>query len=172
MLYALSFVLVHLLHWTVATKRPAMTALALATRLRDITRSVTRDDGLDGFVDEVAHPSAHRRWPASSAMWRPWCPWCCWPRAWGTGCGAARPSAPPRRTTCCICSTCLGPTLLFAAFTGVLLFVSSLIAGWVENWFVFQRLDSAIAWNPRIVAVLGQARAQRQPPGGGPISRA
>jgi site-specific recombinase len=55
----------------------------------------------------------------------------------------------------------LGPTLLFAAFTGVLLFVSSLIAGWVENWFVFQRLDSAIAWSPRIVAVLGQARAQR-----------
>ena len=105
MLYALSFVLVHLLHWTVATKQPAMTAPALATRLRDITRSVTRDDGLDGFVDEVGTSSA-RRWPASSAMWRPWCPWCCWPRAWGTGCGAARPSAPPRRTTCCIRSTC------------------------------------------------------------------
>jgi hypothetical protein len=30
----------------------------------------------------------------------------------------------------------LGPTPLFAAFTGVLLFASSLIAGWVENWFV------------------------------------
>ena len=25
-----------------------------------------------------------------------------------------------------------------------------LIAGWVENWFVFHRLDIAIAWNPRI----------------------
>ena len=43
----------------------------------------------------------------------------------------------------------------------MLLFVSSLIAGWAENWFVFQRLDSAIAWNPRIVARLGAARAQR-----------
>ncbi|PTT75806.1 recombinase, partial [Pelomonas sp. HMWF004] len=38
---------------------------------------------------------------------------------------------------------------------------SSLIAGWVENWFVFYRLDSAIAWNPRLVATVGQARAQR-----------
>ncbi|MDL2337452.1 MAG: recombinase, partial [Pseudomonadota bacterium] len=57
--------------------------------------------------------------------------------------------------------TLLGPTALFAAFTGVLLFASSLIAGWVENWFVWHRLDSAIAWNPRIVARLGAARAQR-----------
>jgi site-specific recombinase len=57
--------------------------------------------------------------------------------------------------------TLLGPSALFAAFTGVLLFVSSLIAGWAENWFVFHRLDSAIAWNPRIVARLGAARAQR-----------
>ncbi|MEP7057978.1 MAG: recombinase, partial [Caldimonas sp.] len=57
--------------------------------------------------------------------------------------------------------TLLGPTALFAAFTGVLLFASSLIAGWVENWFVLHRLDSAIAWNPRIIERLGQARAQR-----------
>jgi site-specific recombinase len=57
--------------------------------------------------------------------------------------------------------TLLGPTALFAAFTGVLLFASSLVAGWAENWFVLHRLDSAIAWNPRIVARLGAARAQR-----------
>ena len=43
----------------------------------------------------------------------------------------------------------------------MLLFASSLIAGWAENWFVWHRLDSAIAWNPRIVAHLGAARAAR-----------
>ena len=57
--------------------------------------------------------------------------------------------------------TLLGPSALFAAFTGVLLFASSIIGGWVENWFVWHRLDSAIAWNPRIVARLGAARARR-----------
>jgi site-specific recombinase len=57
--------------------------------------------------------------------------------------------------------TLLGPTLAYAAFTGVLLFAASLIAGWFENWFVWHRLDSAIAWNPRFVAVLGSERAQR-----------
>jgi site-specific recombinase len=54
-----------------------------------------------------------------------------------------------------------GATPLYAAFTGILLFAASLIAGWVENWFVFHKLDSAIAWNPRIRDRLGPARAQR-----------
>jgi site-specific recombinase len=57
--------------------------------------------------------------------------------------------------------TLLGPTALYAALTGVLLFASSLIAGWAENWFVWHRLDSAIAWNPRSIALLGAARARR-----------
>jgi site-specific recombinase len=42
-----------------------------------------------------------------------------------------------------------------------LLFASSIIAGWVENWFVLHRLDSALRYNPRITGVLGQARAHR-----------
>jgi site-specific recombinase len=57
--------------------------------------------------------------------------------------------------------TLLGPTAAYAAFTGVLLFAASLIAGWFENWFVWHRLDSAIAWNPSFVAVLGKERAKR-----------
>jgi site-specific recombinase len=55
----------------------------------------------------------------------------------------------------------LGATALYAAFTGVLLFASSIIAGWVENWFVLHQLDSAVAWNPRFTRVLGPQRAQR-----------
>jgi site-specific recombinase len=57
--------------------------------------------------------------------------------------------------------TLFGPTLFYAAITGVLLFASSLIAGWIENGFVLHRLDSAIAWNPRSVRLLGSSRAQR-----------
>ena len=57
--------------------------------------------------------------------------------------------------------TLLGPTLLWAAFTGLILFSSSLVAGWFENWFVLHRLDSAIAHNPRFTHVLGTERAAR-----------
>jgi site-specific recombinase len=55
----------------------------------------------------------------------------------------------------------LGPTLLFAAVTGLLLFASSIVAGWVENWFVLHKLDSAIAYNPTITRRLGQRLALR-----------
>jgi site-specific recombinase len=57
--------------------------------------------------------------------------------------------------------TLLGPTLLWAAFTGVILFAASMIAGWTENWFVLHRLGSAMRHNPRITAVLGNERAAR-----------
>jgi site-specific recombinase len=57
--------------------------------------------------------------------------------------------------------TLLGPTLLWAAFTGGILFAASMIAGWTENWFVLHRLDSAMRHNPRITALPGQARAAR-----------
>ena len=50
--YALSFVLVHLLHWTVATKQPAMTAPSMAARLEGVSAS---DEAVEAFVDEVAH---------------------------------------------------------------------------------------------------------------------
>ncbi|MEO3689987.1 site-specific recombinase [Roseateles paludis] len=156
MLYALSFVLVHLLHWTVATKQPAMTAPALATRLRGLPR----DEGLDGFVDEVAH--LFRSQVAGivgnvAAV----VPLVLLAQGLGQWLWGSTPISAAQAHYVLHSLDLLGPTLLFAAFTGVLLFVSSLIAGWVENWFVFQRLDSAIAWSPRIVAVLGQARAQR-----------
>ena len=49
--YAVVFVLIQLLHWTVATKQPAVTAPAMAARLKDMGRP----NAVDGFVDEVAH---------------------------------------------------------------------------------------------------------------------
>ena len=42
----------------------------------------------------------------------------------------------------------LGPSAFFAAFTGVLLWFSSVLAGWVDNWFHYRRLGPAIAGAP------------------------
>ena len=156
--YALSFLIVMLLHWTVATKQPAMTAPALAATLPS-GRSST-DEEIETFVDRVAQliRSQVAGIAGNLAL--------CAPLvllaqglAWGL---LGRPLIGAQEAEHVLHGiTLLGPTALFAAFTGVLLFASSLIAGWAENWFVFHRLDSAIAWNPRIVATLGAARAQR-----------
>ncbi len=154
--YALSFVLIHLLHWTVATKQPAMTAPAMAHKLRHIGNT----EGLEGFVDEVTH-LLRSQFAGIAGNLLAVIPVVLAVQllAWLL---AGAPAVGPKDATYVLHSLQLaGPSVFFAAFTGVLLFLASLIAGWVENWFVFYRLDSAIAWNPRLIARLGAARAQR-----------
>ena len=154
--YALSFVLIMLLHGTVATKQPAMTAPAMAQRLGDLKS----DAAVEAFVDDVVHllRSQAAGIFGNLALCAPLvlaAQWLAW-RLLGRPLVGAEEAEHVLHTL-----TLLGPTAFYAAFTGVLLFASSLIAGWAENWFVFHRLDSAIAWNPTIVARLGPARAQR-----------
>ncbi len=154
--YAVSFVLVHLAHWTIATKQPAMTAPALAEKLGDMSR----DETVEGFVDEVANMIRSQSaaifgnlviaGPLTLAAQL------AWTAAFG------HPIVDAERAHHAMGAlTLLGPTAFYAAITGVLLFASSVIAGWVENWFVWHRLDSAIEWNPRFVTRLGAARARR-----------
>jgi site-specific recombinase len=156
--YAASFVIVMLLHWTVATKQPAMTAPALAASLPPTGEGSEAE--IEGFVDRVAQLIRSQVAGIAGNLML------CAPLVLLVqGISKLVFGAPLVGTASAEyvlhSITLLGPTALFAAFTGVLLFASSLVAGWAENWFVFHRLDSAIAWNPRIVAALGSARARR-----------
>lgn len=154
--YALSFVVIQLLHFTLATKQPAMTAPAMAAKLKDIADS----QALDSFVDEVTHlvRSQVAAVIGNVAVVFPVVVALSVSMTFGMG----RPMISHEQALYVLHSlTLMGPSLLFAAFTGVLLFSSSILAGWVENWFVLHRLDSAIRYNPRITAWLGPARADR-----------
>jgi site-specific recombinase len=55
----------------------------------------------------------------------------------------------------------LGPTPLYAVMTGILLWMSSLAAGFADNWFALMRLKEALAHDRRLVYALGTARAAR-----------
>ena len=154
--YAASFVLIQLLHFTLATKQPAMTAPAMAAKLKDISDP----SAVESFVDEVTHLVRSQFaavlgnvavvFPVAVAL------------SLGMQAALGRPMIDAATANYVLQSlTLLGPCLLFAAFTGVLLFSSSIVAGWVENWFVLHRLDSAIRYNPAITRTLGAARADR-----------
>ena len=156
--YAASFVLIMLLHWTLATKQPAMTAPAMAALLP--RGGSASDTEIEGFVDRVVQLIRSQAAAIAGNLAL------CFPLVLVAQLLAkavfGAPLISETDAKYVLSSiTLLGPTALFAAFTGVLLFASSLVAGWAENWFVLHRLDSAIAWNPRIVARLGAARAQR-----------
>jgi len=154
--YALCFVLVQLLHWTVATKQPAMTAPAMAAKLKDLQAP----EAVGDFVDEVTHlvRSQVAAVIGNLALVVPGVLLLC--GAYWLAVGHA-PLGVEKAQSVLHSLTLFGPTAFFAAFTGVLLFTSSIIAGWTENWFVLQRLDSALRYHPRITAVLGETRADR-----------
>lgn len=54
-----------------------------------------------------------------------------------------------------------GATPFYAAWTGVLLFLSSLIAGWFYHWVLFRRLPQALGRSPRMIQWLGAERARK-----------
>ena len=157
--YAATFIVIQLLHFTLATKQPAMTAPAMAAKLKDID-SAEASHTVEPFVDEVTHlvrsqvaavlgnvlmvvPAVLLINALIELL-------------------LGRPMIGNEQARHVLASlTLLGPTLLWAAFTGAILFAASVIAGWTENWFVLHRLDSAIRHNPRFTAVLGAERAAR-----------
>lgn len=154
--YAVSFVLIQLLHFTVATKQPAMTAPAMAAKLKDLQGSAAVQE----FVNEVCCLVRTQVaavlgnvlvvFPAALLLSLALVPLL----------GHAPLSEERAQQTLGNLSL-LGPSALFAAYTGVLLFASSIVAGWTENWFVLLRLESALRYNPRIVRTLGALRAER-----------
>ena len=154
--YAVSFVIIMLAHWTVATKQPAMTAPAMAARLKN----VTTPEAVENFVDEMVYllRSQYAAILGNVGL--------VIPAAIGIGVvvqwlGWDGVLSASHAREILAHHHLLGPTALFAAATGGLLFLSSIVAGWVENWFVFHRLDSVMAYDPRMTRWLGAARAAR-----------
>ena len=157
--YAASFILIQLLHLTLATKQPAMTAPAMAAKLKDISGKDGRW-AIEEFVDEVTHLVRSQVAAVFGNVFM------VVPAVLLVNVVVLllmdRPMISPQEAMYVLGTlTLLGPTLLWAAFTGLILFSSSMVAGWFENWFVLHRLDSAIAHNPRFTSVLGAERAGR-----------
>ena len=154
--YSATFIMIQLLHMTLATKQPAMTAPAMAAKLKDINTDVAISD----FVDEVTHLVRSQVAAVFGNVFM------VIPAVLLVNVivqllmGHAMISR-TEATHVLGTLTLLGPTLLWASFTGLILFSASMIAGWAENWFLLHRLDSAIRHNPRFTAVLGPERAAR-----------
>lgn len=52
----------------------------------------------------------------------------------------------------------LGSSPIFAIFTGCLLFMASLFAGWFENWILVNRVDKRIKYNDKLQKYFGVRR--------------
>jgi site-specific recombinase len=154
--YALSFVLIHLLHGTLATKQPAMTAATMAHQL-NAPRARGR---LRGFVDEVAN-LVRSQVAAIVGNLVLVVPVALSLQALLLLAGVGHLPDHEHALGYVESLSAWSAAPFYAAFTGVLLWLSAVIAGWFENWATFRRLPEAIAHAPRIKAMLGPERAAR-----------
>lgn len=154
--YAISFVAIMLLHWTLATKQPAVTAPAMAAKLKHL------DDPnqLEEFVDEVVHLTRSQvaAIVGNLAAVVPMVLLISWSLQLGH-----QPAMLTAEQAQHVLHElhALGPSSLYAVFTGILLFASSLIAGWTENAFVLHQLESALHYHRGLWRVFGQRAAWR-----------
>ena len=154
--YALCFLFMHFCHFTLATKQPAMTAPAIASKLDDVDTQA----GMDAFVGEVI---ALVRTQAAAifgnlAMVFPFCLLV----QWGVSAALGVNTISPEKAHATLSSfSILGVTPFFAALTGVLLWCSSLISGWADNWFALHGIGDVLAYNRRLRFVFGRNGAAR-----------
>ncbi|MBT9475818.1 site-specific recombinase [Polaromonas sp.] len=154
--YAFFFTLIQLLHFTLATKQPAMTAPAMAAKLKDIDSP----EAITSFVDEVTHLVRSQMAAVFGNVFMV-VPAVLLVNALIYVLRDHPMLSPQQARHVLETLTLLGPTLLWAGLTGGILFMASIIAGWAENWFVLHRLDSALRHNPLFTGVLGAERAAR-----------
>lgn len=154
--YALSFIAMQLLGFTLATKQPSMTAAALAATLRESKGEPVMDD-LVQLISRITRSQFAAACgnvltviPVAIAL----------DFLWVAVTGDHFLDAKTAATELESYHPLKTGTIFFAAYTGVLLWLSSLGAGWLENWVAYRRLPEAIRHHP-IGRVIGWKRLDR-----------
>lgn len=154
--YASSFLLISAVGGTLATKQPAITAPALAAKMQ----SLDTIEGLRKLMQEIAYLLRSQAAAVFGNLIAVIPAMLVISLVFIYAIGS--PVMDPGKAMASINSFSLvGPTLLYAAFTGVLLWISSLAAGFADNWFALRKVRESITHHRRLVHALGTTRAQR-----------
>ncbi len=154
--YAASFTLMQATHGTLATKQPSMTAATLAGILED-SSGPHRAEEMATFVARIVRSQLAAAFGNVTA--------CAigafaFDRLWLALHGQHFVSVEKAESILASMHMYESATAWYAAFTGVLLWFSSLVAGSIENWTAYRRIPRAIAEH-RLGARFGRARMQR-----------
>jgi site-specific recombinase len=154
--YAVSFVLVQWCGFSVATKQPATTAPALARRMSELHTAPQREALVDEVVFLIRSQIASVFGNLALVIPVTWLIDVFWKLATGN-----------HLVTDHKAELILGSVApwsgcwIFAMYTGVLLWLSSLAAAWLDNWFVLHELGPALANHRGLHRRLGPTRARR-----------
>ncbi|AXK38689.1 site-specific recombinase [Crenobacter cavernae] len=156
--YSLGFMLVHVLHFTIATKQPAMTAARIAAAIHDKAGGRAWVDELTELVVKVLRTqfvailgNVLLAIPTAWAI----------AEAWRYITGAPVIDAAKARHLLADLNPVASLALFHAAIAGVYLFLAGLIAGYYDNLAIYRRIPERIAALPWLNRVLGERRTLR-----------
>jgi site-specific recombinase len=155
--YGLGFVLIQLLHGTVATKQPAMTAARIVA---EVDAGQGGDRAWMPRVAELLVQVVRSQFVAvlgNVGVALPLAVLLTWGLLAATGWS---PASPEKSAALLDQLDPLGLTLFYAAIAGVCLFLAGIVSGYCDNLAVFHRLPRRVARMPLLVAVTGERRAQ------------
>lgn len=148
--YSISFLTIQIVGGTLATKQPSNTAPFIANELQKSTIEARRSIvallrtqfiavvGNLSLVFPICFLVSYFAW-----MWE-------------------TPIISEQQALATVASTnILGPSILYAAFTGVLLFCASLFAGWIENWLVVNQMVHRVELNEKLRRIIGVQRTEK-----------
>ncbi len=139
--YAISFVLMQNFHLALATKQPSMTGATLA-RIIQNCRDATKVDELLAFVQRIVRTQLAA---ALGNILAVGAGAVVFSVLWKLAVGEAFLSAETADYAVKSLNPLRSGTIFYAALTGLILWLSSLAGGWIENWAVYHQLPRAIA---------------------------
>src|ERR1700729_3590194 len=139
--YAVSFVLMQNYHLALATKQPSMTGAALARIIQDC-RGAARNDELFKYVSRIFRSQLAAALGNIGAV-------CAGSLVlmllWHHFIGHSFLSDETSWHAVESLNPLHSGTVFYATLTGIILWLSSIAGGWIENWAVYHRLPEAIA---------------------------
>lgn len=154
--YAVSFVLLQIFGFALATKQPSMTAATLAGIVRE-NRGVKRWSKISDFAADISRTQLAAAFSnviavcAGAVLFEK-----LWSHLFQTHYLPIESAQHVYQTLHPFTSG----TAVFAAFTGLLLWLAGVIGGWFENFAVYHRIPEAIAQHP-LGAKMGARRMRR-----------
>jgi len=154
--YAVSFLLMQAFGFVLATKQPAMTAATLATILREKRGSHRLDEIVDYTAaivsSQIAAAISNVTFVAFGCV--------VFDRLWRLATGRTFLDHHDAQHVFETLSPLDSLTVLYAAETGVLLWLGSVAGGWFENWALYRKLPKIVAEHP-IGTRVGRERLRR-----------
>lgn len=157
--YSLGFMLIHILHFTIATKQPALTAARIAASIQEAESS--RDRNLEALADLCVNVFRTQFIAilGNVLLALPTALLLAWTWRAATGSHLADPTKVAQMLHDLDPFASLA--LFHAAIAGVFLFLAGLIAGYYDNKAVYNRIPDRLRQRPALRRLLGEERLDR-----------